>query len=81
MERALVAGVVARLLGELGYDWDRGDEAAHLFDDLGFDSFDGYELVAMVEFEFDLELDDAEVDTVFTVGDLVDRIVGATGGR
>ena len=46
-------------------------EKSHFVDDLGLDSLDTVELVMAFEEEFMVELDDAEAEKIFTVGDAV----------
>jgi acyl carrier protein len=57
-----------------------------LEDDLGFDSLDAIELVMACEAEFGIEIDDADVDEIVTVEELINRIHGEVlamkaGGR
>ena len=47
---------------------------ASFIDDLGADSLDIVELVIALEEEFDIEIPDADAETVVTVGDVVDYI-------
>ena len=42
-----------------------------LIDDLGMDSLDGVEIVLNLEDEFEVEIQDGEVDHVKTVGQLI----------
>jgi len=42
------------------------------FDDLDFDSLDKVELVMALEEEFDLDLDEGEMESIDTVGQLIE---------
>jgi len=51
----------------------------HLFNDLGADSLDAIEIVMEAEEEFDIDIHDAEVENLKTVGEMIDlanRLVG-----
>ena len=48
-------------------------------DDLNADSLDLVELIMALEDEFDLEVEDDEVDSIKTVGDAVNHIKGVLG--
>ena len=47
---------------------------ASFIDDLGADSLDIVELIMALEEEFDIEIPDADVEKVVTVGDVVEYI-------
>ncbi|MDP4152950.1 MAG: acyl carrier protein [Bacillota bacterium] len=44
------------------------------FEDLGADSLDLVELVMAIEEEFDIQVDDEDVDSMSTIGDAVEYI-------
>ena len=76
LSRQDIAATVADLLTQLDLRWDTSmPESAHLFDDLGMDSFDAYEMIEMVELEFNLDAPDDEFAGVFTVADLIEVVV------
>ena len=43
-------------------------------DDLGADSLDIFQIIMGIEEEFDIEIDNAEAETIVTVQDAVDQI-------
>ncbi len=45
-----------------------------LRDDLGVDSLELYEVLTAIEDEFDIEIDEDDVENIITVGDAVDYI-------
>lgn len=51
------------------------------FDDLGFDSLDLIEVVMYVESEYEIELDDDQIDKIKTVQDLVDCVANMICGN
>ena len=55
--------------------------SAKLDDDLGADSMDVVEIVMAIEDEFDIDIDDSELENVKTVQDLVDLVNRHTDGR
>lgn len=59
---------------ELSIDIEKITTDAHLFDDLNFDSLDAIEMVLSIEREFDVEVPDEDVDSLFTVKQVVDFI-------
>jgi len=59
---------------ELSIDIEKITIDAHLFDDLNFDSLDAIEMVLSIENEFDVEVPDEDVDSLFTVKQVVDFI-------
>jgi acyl carrier protein len=63
---------------ELAIDIDKVLPDADLFDDLNFDSLDTVEMVISIESEFDIEIDDDDIDdlrTVRQISDLVQNLV------
>lgn len=51
-------------------------EETHFTDDLGFDSLDIVEMSMAIEFEFDIILEDEELERINTVGELVQLVEG-----
>lgn len=51
-------------------------EESHFTDDLGFDSLDIVEMSMAIEFEFDIILEDEELERINTVGELVQLVEG-----
>lgn len=67
--RALVAK-------ELIVDPNKVVDRSHLMNDLGADSLEDVAVIVAVEGEFGIEIDDDEMNTVETVGDLVKMVEG-----
>lgn len=59
---------------QLGLDNDVVKAESRFDEDLGADSLDNVELVMAFEDEFDLRIDDAEVENVKTFQDLLDAL-------
>lgn len=59
---------------ELQIDLDRVVLDADLFDDLNFDSLDTVEMVISIENEFDIEIQDDEIDSIRTVRHISDLV-------
>ena len=53
---------------------DKVTMEANLFDDLGADSLDVFQIIMGIEEEFDIEIPDSDAEKVVTVGDVVDYI-------
>ena len=63
---------------ELAIDIDKVIPDADLFDDLNFDSLDTVEMIISIELEFDIEIDDDDIDdlrTVRQISDLVQNLI------
>ena len=63
---------------ELAIDIDKVLPDADLFDDLNFDSLDTVEMVISIESEFDIEIDDDDIDDLRTarqISDIVQNLV------
>jgi len=60
---------------KLGVDKDEVTEEASLVDDLGADSLDLVDLVMVFEEEFDVKIEDDELENIKTVKDVVDGIM------
>ncbi|MEG1981103.1 MAG: acyl carrier protein [Clostridia bacterium] len=66
---------VKELISEqFGIDKDKITKDTSFIDDLSADSLDLVELIMAIEEEFDIEIEDTEVEVVKTVGDVVDYI-------
>ncbi|AAD35746.1 MULTISPECIES: acyl carrier protein [Thermotoga] len=59
---------------KLGVDESQVTEEAKLIDDLGADSLDLVDLVMDFESEFGVKVDDADLEKISTVGDIVSYI-------
>lgn len=55
------------------------DAQTDLRDDLGLDSLQAVTVVMALEQEFDVEVDDQEIDGLRTVGDILDLLARKTG--
>lgn len=55
-------------------DASKVNEEATLKEDLGIDSLDSVEIVIALESEFDITIEDDEIKTLVTVGDIVKLI-------
>lgn len=58
---------------ELGRDFD-DITVSTAFDDMAMDSLEVVQMVMAIEEAFDIEIDDDDVDSLKTIGDLVDYI-------
>lgn len=58
---------------ELGRDFDN-ITATTPFEDMAMDSLEVVQMVMAIEEAFDIEIDDDDVDSLKTVGDLIDYI-------
>lgn len=56
-------------------------EESRFTDDLGFDSLDIIEMTMAVEFEFDIILEDEELERINTVGELVKLVEGKVNNK
>ena len=52
-------------------------DTAHFINDLGMESIQSVELIAALEEEFDIEIDQDDVSSIFTVGKSADWIENA----
>lgn len=76
MDRGEVLEKVREIIADkLGVDVDEVVEEASLTDDLGADSLDLVDLVMVFEEEFDIKIEDEELEKIKTVKDVVDGIL------
>ena len=76
MSREEILEKVRELIADkLGVDKDEVTEEASLIDDLGADSLDLVDLVMVFEEEFDVKIEDEELENIKTVKDVVDGIM------
>uniref|UniRef100_A0A7C4CD37 Acyl carrier protein n=1 Tax=Fervidobacterium thailandense TaxID=1008305 RepID=A0A7C4CD37_9BACT len=75
MEREELFQKVAEIISEkLNIPIEDIDEDSHLIEDLGADSLDAFDLVMVFEDEFGIKLEDAEIESLMTVRDIVDLL-------
>lgn len=75
MTRDELAAQTRRLVAEhLEVDPEKVVEGASFVGDLGADSLDTFEIVLILEDEFDVEISDDEVETILTFGDAVSAL-------
>ncbi len=72
---AEVTEIVYELLERLCSEPFERSKSASLVADVGLESVELVELLHMVERRFDIEVDDAEINSIETVGELTDAIV------
>ena len=76
MDRAKVFETVKKyILAQLPISADRVTENARVIDDLGADSANLMMLVMDLEAEFDMTVEDDDIGSIQTVGDIVDTIL------
>ena len=66
------------LSDQLDVDPDTINDDTDLADDLGADSLDVVDLVMTLEEEFDIEIPDEDIETMTTVGEIVEYISSKT---
>lgn len=66
------------LSDQLDVDPDSINNDTDLADDLGADSLDVVDLVMTLEEEFDIEIPDEDIETMTTVGEIVEYISSKT---
>ena len=66
----LLQRICAVVSEQLGVDTDQVTAESYILDDLGADSLDVVELVMAIEDAFDIEVPDAAVESMATVGDV-----------
>lgn len=74
-EKFMILEQVKKIIEEqLGIDPSEVSEDSSFIEDLGADSLDIVELIMAFESEFDMEIDDDEVENISTVGDVISYI-------
>jgi len=74
MERAEILKQLSLIIKyKVGLELELKEEQ-HIFNDLGFDSLDSIEVIMECEREFDLSIEDGDVDKFETVEDIVDYL-------
>lgn len=64
---------------QLGVTFNDVQNSASFVDDLGADSLDTVELVMALEEEFDMNIEDADAETITTVQSAIDFIIEKQG--
>ena len=82
MTKAMTRDDIARRLIQLaaergGVPVDQVTRETHLENDLGFDSLEDVEYAMEIEDEFDIRIEDAEVENLRTIGQNIDRVIQA----
>lgn len=81
MDRSEISAKLGGLLvNELGLDADKINDAANFEEDLEVDSLGVVELLMAMEDEFGVKIPDEEAETIHTVGQAIDIIVGKLNG-
>ncbi len=71
MDFEAVAAIIAE---QFGVDADTLTEETDILDDLGCSSMDAVELIVSIESATDIRIPDEAVDTIRTIGDLVNYL-------
>lgn len=71
MELEKIKAIIAEVLN---IDADSITEDTTFVDDLGADSLDIFQIIMVIEEEYDIELDNESVEQIQTVGDAVEAI-------
>ncbi len=58
----------------LNIEKDEITEDSKFVDDLGADSLDVFQIIMGIEEEFDIEIDNEDVESISTVGDVIEEI-------
>jgi len=75
VDRKEIMEKVRKIISEkLGVEEEKVVEEAKLIDDLGADSLDLVDLIMDLENEFDVKVDDSDIEKISTVGEVVDYI-------
>ena len=80
MDRESFARLRELVATQLGLEGDEVVPEARILDDLGADSLDVVELVMALEESFDLEVPDADVEAMRTLGDVERYLVARLAG-
>jgi acyl carrier protein len=71
MDRELLTRVTQMAADQVGVLPSEITPASHFQNDLGFDSLDVAEFVMELEEEFEIRVEDADVEKLLTIGDVV----------
>lgn len=81
MERSQIQAKMTELLvGELGLDGDKINDAASFDEDLEVDSLGVVELLMALEDEFGVKIPDEEAENIGTVGQAIDMVATKLAG-
>ncbi|MGH2731741.1 MAG: acyl carrier protein [Actinomycetota bacterium] len=80
-EPTMLEALTKVLVERLKVDEETVRPAANLFDDLGLDSIDLMSAVMAIEEQFEIEVSDAELENVTTVGEAVELLEGKVGAN
>ncbi|MGH2708152.1 MAG: acyl carrier protein [Actinomycetota bacterium] len=80
-EPTMLEALTKVLVERLKVDEEMVRPAANLFDDLGLDSIDLMSAVMAIEEQFEIEVSDAELENVTTVGEAVELLEGKVGAN
>jgi acyl carrier protein len=71
-----VALAISQALAILKFQWEPGTdpEHTHLFDDLGLDSLDGFDLVMILEEEFATDGREQDFSRTFTIRSVIETV-------
>ena len=64
------------LVDQLGLEKEKVEDSSEIMADLGADSLDVVDIVQVLEEEFSIKVPNAEIESLKTVGDIVDYIEG-----
>lgn len=71
--RPEVARIVSNAIKSLGFAWEPEDpEHLHLFEDVGLDSLDGFDMVVMLEEAFESPADEDTFARTFTIRSVIE---------
>lgn len=71
MELEKIQSIISEVLN---IEKDNITEETKFIDDLGADSLDIFQIVMGIEEEFDIEIDDGNIEKIITVGDVIKEI-------
>ncbi len=81
MERSQIQAKMTELLvGDLGLDGDKINDAASFDEDLEVDSLGVVELLMALEDEFGVKIPDEEAENIGTVGEAIDMVATKLAG-
>ena len=74
MEEIMLEKIKQILVDTANVDAEKVTKEATLKDDLGIDSLDSVEMVLELENQFDIKLEENEIEGLVTVGDVIDLV-------